>query len=65
MSACPQCRQTHTYDGSLAALFLDDRGIWCRRCQKRVVDLQTVLVCREIDCPAVGNESCDCAVCVT
>jgi len=65
MSACPVCQKTRTWDGSLPALLLGDQGIYCRRCGFIVVDLKTVLVSREIDCPAVGNESCDCAVCIT
>jgi len=65
MTKCPVCQQTHTRDGSLPALFLEDRGIYCRRCQVIVVDIKSVMASREIDCPAVGNESCDCAVCLT
>jgi len=65
MSACPVCQRTHTRDGSLPALFLEDRGIWCRRCLHIVVNIKSVLASREIDCPAIGNESCDCAVCIT
>ena len=65
MSRCPECQQKWTYDGSLPALFLVERGIYCRRCQVIVVDHDSVMASREIDCPAVGNESCDCAVCLT
>lgn len=65
LSGCPVCQQTHTWDGSLSALFLRDDGIWCRRCDQIVVDIKSVMASREIDCPAVGNESCDCAVCIT
>jgi len=63
--ACPVCQRMHTWDGSLSALFLRDDGIWCRRCEQIVVDIRSVMASREIDCPAVGNESCDCAVCIT
>lgn len=65
MSSCPACQRTHTWDGSLPALFLCNNGIWCRRCEQIVVDIRSVMASREIDCPAVGNESCDCAVCIT
>jgi len=65
MNACPICQRTHTWDGSLPALFLDDQGIYCRRCREIVVDIKTVMACRLIECPAIGNEICDCAVCIT
>jgi len=65
MTTCPVCQNWTTYDGSLPALFLEDRGIYCRRCLNIVVDIKSVMASREIDCPAVGNESCDCAVCIT
>ena len=66
MNACPGCLQTHTHDGSLPALLLvEERGIWCRRCMRIVVSINSVMASRKIECPAVGNESCDCAVCIT
>jgi len=65
MSACPVCHLTHTQDESLPALILVERGIYCRRCGVIVVDINSVMASRLIDCPAVGNESCDCAVCIT
>jgi len=65
MSGCPVCKQIRTRDNSLPALFLEERGIWCRRCWRIVIDIKSVIASREIDCPAVGNESCDCAVCIT
>jgi len=65
MSTCPACYNATTWDESLPALLLVEEGIYCRRCTAIVVDIRSVLASREIDCPAVGNELCECAVCVT
>jgi len=65
MSICPRCENATTFDGSLPALILTDKGIYCRRCTVTVIDIKSVLASREIECPAIGNEICECAVCVT
>jgi len=65
VSNCPKCGKAHTWDGSLPALCLTEGGIWCRQCELIVVDIKSVLASREIECPAVGNTICDCAVCIT